>query len=109
MIMRDESNELIDQSGQSWRLNKETNVANFDNSHLIEKIDKILRSKKFVKVLNAPLSQHGYANTLLLSAFNQLERKEAWIESVAVTAHFQVERHDKKPIISLKSLQQIRW
>jgi hypothetical protein len=66
MIMRDESNELIDQSGQSWRLNKETNVANFDNSHLIEKIDKILRSKKFVKVLNAPLSQHGYANTLLL-------------------------------------------
>lgn len=125
MIMRYESNELIDQSGKSWRLNKETNIASFDNSQLIEKIDKILRSKKFVKVLNALLVQHGYANTLLLGAFNQarinagkistpefiwlkpmnrvlfyalnqLGRKEAWIESVAVTAHFQVELHDKK-------------
>ncbi|WP_201342054.1 hypothetical protein [Abyssogena phaseoliformis symbiont] len=35
-------------------------------------------------------------NRVLFYALNQLGRKEAWIRSIAVTEHFQVELHDKQ-------------
>ncbi|MBW5288894.1 MAG: hypothetical protein Rpha_1258 [Candidatus Ruthia sp. Apha_13_S6] len=43
--MRDESNELIDLSGKSWRFNKKTNVASFSQHFTFRCIqpDKIKR------------------------------------------------------------------
>ena len=125
MVLRDESNELIDRAAYAWNFNKKTNVVSFNDAGLIKEINILLHRKDFIKEIEILLSMHGYVNTLIVGALdqarnqsgklstpeflwlrptnrvlfyalNQLGRKEAWIESVAVTAHFQVEQHYKK-------------